>query len=76
MKLYIQYFSQKKAEQVFSSALHNNSLYSTHSIFSTMLPVYPLLNLLKSDYKAVIEAIEPNITPGKFATTIGQSFFS
>ena len=30
---------------------------------------------IKLSYKAVIAAMAPNITPGKFATTIGQSFF-
>lgn len=33
-----------------------------------------VLKLLKLTYKAVIAATVPNITPGTFAMTIGQSF--
>ena len=43
--------------------------------FNSIAPIRPLGEFLNLFYKAVIAAIAPNITPGKFAIIRGQSFF-
>ena len=66
---YIQHFS-KKQNGIFRSALNKN-LSSSYTILKQNIISTVWIKLLKIIYKAVIAAIEPNITPGKFATTIG-----